>query len=681
MKTLSLSIYCLLVLNIFVHAQSIPPFYPPTNTELQTEGTIPYLILYDFGQMSFELQRDELLVRYDYYKRIKLGNSNTLDEDGLQILYGKNNQKETLTGLKGIIYSVGETGELKQLELEKLNISQRNLNSYQKAINIDIRNLNSGSIIVYTYTIYSNDFFELKGWDFQQEAPILKSEYHTYIPKDYEYLSTFQGNIDELQKEETPYVGEIVSLRGDQLNLPVHWLRSRLGYEVTHQLDLSGKHTQFILENIPPLIQEPYMGSINDYLIQFRQQLIQVNVSMTGAYYMIGSWRDINSRLLKHIHFGQRLEISGAEKERVKDRVNKIASKEQGGLAKAKAIYKYLRTQISWNGEYSIFSGSLRQVMERRIGNGAEINFLLVSFLRAANLKAYPVLISTKEHGKINPTYPMVGQFNHVITALKLKGKYILLDALSDVVAFGMLPRNDLNGYGFLVDGAHSDVIELAPVYSLMRNIYGRFELDYSSQMLRGDMYVTHRAYSAALERARLRYQKMSTETYLKTILTNALEADISSLQISNKEDIEEPLTMEYNVEVPDHIQQIGNLTAVSPFSSGFFEINPFQSPQRQFPVDFSCPIQESQTFVLEISPNYEIVQLPENTILALPNEGGTFIYNVVGVEGVIRISSTLQLNQTVFAPEEYPNMRDFFNFIVQKLDEDIILRRIQTQE
>jgi hypothetical protein len=84
--------------------------------------------------------------------------------------------------------------------------------------------------------------------------------------------------------------------------------------------------------------------------------------------------------------------------------------------------------------------------MKARKGNVAEINLLLTAMLRYAGLEAYPVILSTTEHGYALEMFPMIRNFNYVITQLKLPGKNMYLDASYPTMAFGRLAPDCLAG-------------------------------------------------------------------------------------------------------------------------------------------------------------------------------------------------------------------------------------------
>jgi hypothetical protein len=104
---------------------------------------------------------------------------------------------------------------------------------------------------------------------------------------------------------------------------------------------------------------------------------------------------------------------------------------------------------------------------------------------------------------------------------------------------------------------------------------------------------------------------------------------------------------------------------------------NPFKNPERKFPVDFGALIEETNIVSYTIPTGYMVEEMPKSAKIALPDDGGRFTY-IVGVseEGKISISSKVALKKTMYFAEEYEVLRKFYDQIVQKHAEQIVLKK-----
>ena len=90
---------------------------------------------------------------------------------------------------------------------------------------------------------------------------------------------------------------------------------------------------------------------------------------------------------------------------------------------------------------------------DKKIGNSTEVNLILYHLLRKTGVKAYPMLVSTRENGKVNPAYPSRYQFNTSVVYIPVdSAKYYLLDATSKYNLYREIPENLLDGFGFYID-------------------------------------------------------------------------------------------------------------------------------------------------------------------------------------------------------------------------------------
>jgi hypothetical protein len=68
---------------------------------------------------------------------------------------------------------------------------------------------------------------------------------------------------------------------------------------------------------------------------------------------------------------------------------------------------------------------------------------------------------------------------------------------------------------------------------------------------------------------------------------------------------------------------------------------------------------------------------MPKPMVLKLNDEEeGMFEYRISESGGSISLRTRLRIKRTVFAPEEYELLREFFNMVVAKQNEQIVLKK-----
>jgi len=69
--------------------------------------------------------------------------------------------------------------------------------------------------------------------------------------------------------------------------------------------------------------------------------------------------------------------------------------------------------------------------------------------------------VSTRKHGFVRKSFPVVDQFNATICKLEMDGGVYLLDATDRFLPFGLLPERCLNGEGWVISEEGSGWIKL----------------------------------------------------------------------------------------------------------------------------------------------------------------------------------------------------------------------------
>ncbi|RCH55834.1 hypothetical protein DJ568_03505 [Mucilaginibacter hurinus] len=160
-----------------------------------------------------------------------------------------------------------------------------------------------------------------------------------------------------------------------------------------------------------------------------------------------------------HDELGQQLKEKGTFKKSVADAIAGKTSE----FDKATAIYQLIQQNLKWNGYYGIFSpGGVKKAFDKKEGNIADINLSLIAALSAAGIKAEPVILSTKENGKIDKELPSLNDFNYIIGKVNIDGKTYFADASETTLKLGDLPERALNGVGRVFASKAGEWIQLS---------------------------------------------------------------------------------------------------------------------------------------------------------------------------------------------------------------------------
>jgi hypothetical protein len=105
-------------------------------------------------------------------------------------------------------------------------------------------------------------------------------------------------------------------------------------------------------------------------------------------------------------------------------------------------------------------------------------------------------------------------------------------------------------------------------------------------------------------------------------------------------------------------------------------ESNPFSLEERQYPVDFGHPIDHTYVCKIKIPDGYRVDELPVSKVLMLPGNAARYSYSVSQLGDVVNLTSTFQINKSIFVQTEYANLREFYTQVVGKQAEQIVFKK-----
>jgi hypothetical protein len=155
----------------------------------------------------------------------------------------------------------------------------------------------------------------------------------------------------------------------------------------------------------------------------------------------------------------------------LKSFADSIISQAATKSARARLLFTTIRDQFSRSGEDIWVYSPLSMVLARRRGNSAEINLLLTYMLRKLDIPADPVILSTRDNGLTNVSYPILANFNYLITRAQVDSQVIFLDASSRGIGYGRLPLSCYNGHARVIGKISIPVFFQSDTLKESRNI------------------------------------------------------------------------------------------------------------------------------------------------------------------------------------------------------------------
>ena len=600
----------------------------------------------------------------DRHTKIKIVNDDGKDYANILIpYYESRNNKEDVYTVKGYTYNV-VNGKVEKTKLGKDQIFKEDITDFSKRMKVTMPNVKAGSVIEISYTIISEFWAYLRDWNFQKDIPVLQSELYIGFPEYFRYNVNMKGYEGLETNENTTETGSatVITRTGAQGDGPTMSSNNVM-------FTLYKKH--MVAKNLPAFKEEPYVTTMENYRssIEFELASIQFTGSQFQEY--TSSWDAVVRYLLKHDDFGYKLDRAGFARSDIKD----LAEKYPDPVERMNAIYDMVKNRIKWDGSYGMYSKrGLRDVYNDKNGGAMDINFILINLLRAADIKAYPVALSTRKNGMILPTFPTVDKFNYVVALAVINGKQIFLDATDPYCPAGVLPARCLNGRGRIIDEQFNSWVDLNPgttasevkFYDLTLRDDGTFS-GKISDLLQG--------YSSMNFKEK-KDDSQSLEKLVEDLQTQNPGLSVDSFDIQGLDDKAGNVSASYNVNISDRVDNIGDIMSFSPMLFEKLNENPFKLEDRKFPVDFNYPVTKKMVFRYTIPDGYELEAIPENMVLTTPDKNAIFNYSSMLLGNTLNINVIYQIKKTIFLPDEYKIIREFFARMVAKEAELVTLKK-----
>lgn len=591
------------------------------------------VILLDMGRIYF----NSGVASIEYHRRIKILNADGIEYANVILPYIYQNGRENIRDVKAQTINVGADGKLDIIPVENKQQFDEKLDEYWARVNFAFPAVRPGSIIEYRYTLSTDYIFFIKPWFFQHELPTLHSELSVEVP---------------------PYLSYNIVKFGARLK----------------QLPANRLENKWILNNLPGYKAEKYVFHPEDYAEQIHFQLLsyeKAKNSISGGYETVNvleSWDKLGESVLEDCKYFLNRRKS------LEDILTNVVDPTDNQKDKARKIFRYVQQNYTWNNYWSIRPSQMfNRIESEKIGNSAEVNLLLTGLLQQAGLEAAPVLVSTRNHGKVVRSFPLLSQFNHLICRVVVEGSPIFLDAaLNDgLQPYFLLPKEDLNWNGFLLQKDNFEWLDVEPWDGSKDVTVLNLDLENES----GELKLRFEGYTAGDQRRIFVRQNNQYQSFTKTPEIGEQLIKLGNPEVNGQEQYEEPLELTYRFPL-----EIANESFFyfSPLSWSNFSEVPFKSPNRSFPIEFDYPFFDNLLITIKLPAGYHLESKPENKSIALrfEQEEGRFIYSVNELNGQVIITARTSLKQTIFVPEAYPFVKSFFEQINAKLSEVIVIKK-----
>ena len=320
-------------------------------------------------------------------------------------------------------------------------------------------------------------------------------------------------------------------------------------------------------------------------------------------------------------------------------------------------------------------------IWDQKRGNGNEINRLFIAMARAAGMKAYAMILTSRDQALLNRGYLYWGQLTDEIAIVNVGGKEMYFDPGERYCEFGKLDwiHTQMLGFRQTDDGTE---LATAPPGKYTDNVTVR-HVDVTmgpDGRLLGKIQVTIKG----VEALRWRQKALLTdEQSTKTALENQVQAEIPDGVKVKMNHILELNDSSYTLMAfLDVSGNMGTATGKRVFiPAAFFETKSkpmFASEKRENPVDLRYPSAVQDIVTITLPPGLSVESLPKGVTNVLPI--GAEYKSVYGdTANKYQQVRLLVLGNTLYQTKEYPQLRSFYQNAATQDQQQVVLQRTPT--
>jgi len=584
-------------------------------------------ILFDKGSVYFTNDYDMVFERHT---RIKIFNDNGKNEANIRIEYSGGDRSEFISNVQAETINENN-GAIQVTKVDKKLMYTQPLDKIETTLTFSFPDVKAGSVIEFKYAITTPYLDNFPDWYFQNNIPTRYSELNTAIPDILYYKN--------LVMVSRPFLKNTADVKA--------------------------------LANIPSISDEPFMSSSHDNSERILYQLKSVSVP---GYYRTYSdtWNKVGEDEAGFDDFGGQFKRKLAGEEEILNKAKSLSTTD----SKIAYIFNQVKNSMKWNDVNVRYTNDgTSEAWNKKTGNSTEVNLILYHLLQKAGIKAYPMLVSTRKHGKINPAYPGRYQFDKTVVYFPVDtSNFYVLDATNKYNIYNEIPANVLNGFGLCInkeDKKH-DLIFIQKASPVRETSLINAEIKPDGKMS-GTVQINSFSYNRIDDIES--YKTDGEEKYIKALKRGDNSLKISSLKFENMEVDSLPLGQNFDFSLDltgsdeNYIYFKPNLFAPD-FSKDFL------SEHRYTDIDFGYQSADALSGIYKIPAGFKIDAMPKSVSMTMPDNSITFKRMVAEQDGSLMVRYSLSFKKSLFFKENYPEFHDFFKKLNEMMNEQVVLKK-----
>ena len=331
---------------------------------------------------------------------------------------------------------------------------------------------------------------------------------------------------------------------------------------------------------------------------------------------------------------------------------------------------------MKWNDGYGIYTeDGTPKAWDKKVGNATEINLMVYHLLKRAGVTAYPILLSTRQNGRVNPAYPSVYLFNTSGTYVPIdSANFYILDATQKSNVYNIVPFYFLNSFGLSIDKDNKkyDITFIQNNNPAREAILLNTDITADGKM-KGTAQISSFSYNRIGDIDS--YKTEGEKKYIEDLKDGNNDLKINALKVENMEADSLPFIQNIDFSL-DLTGSDGTYIYFKPNLFTALKSNPFLSEKRMTDIDFGYLPNYTITGNYKIPAGYKVDALPPSTRMAMSDQSITFRRLVAENEGTITVRYNIVYRKSIIFKENYEELRAFYKKMYELINDQIVLKK-----
>ena len=521
---------------------------------------------------------------------------------------------ESVEDLKATAFNL-RNGKVVKSALKKGDVVKTEIDEQHHQVAFTIPDVEVGTVIEYEYTIHSELFWLLHDWYAQCEIPVVYAKLDMNIP------SYLQFNVEEhgIQRLTCTCTNGVVryKLISDPMANPVSAVSN---------------HYVCIGRDLMAMPKDDYVYCTQDYWAGVTAELKKYRLRGTMMMDYAKTWEEIDQMILDDEALGKQLNDHSPLRDLLQEKkIAEIADKKE----RAAAVFQLVMSKVKWDGTYKMEPARSSETLSKGVGSNADINVLLIQSLNDVGLTAAPVLLRTRDQGRLPFNFPSMQKLSSFVVGIVMEaGKNVYIDASSKNGYLNVLPEN------LLVERARLVMKNKKSQWADLQQLPKSQKSTIIDAVLTPD--------GVLKGKQTIRYEGLAALKYRQEKGIDGFGPDVTD-------------TSEFSLQG----QVTDGTISVCPFPNPMRE-NPFKAEQRKMPVEFAGIATNRVVVNVALPEGYTLQGNPQNTTIVSPDKGVEGRYQTSVIDGKLMLSCQLNVNKVLHPEKSYDDLRQIFDLFSQ---------------